>query len=156
MSYLQSDLESDIHIAMPVLARHLGDWVGTYTLIDLEGRVLDKHTSHLSCQFPTDGSCDYYQINRYKWADGKREEHQFPATYRDNQIWFDTDRIQGHAWEADASTLILKFAYKDVPDFYLYEMIQISPCGNHRARTWQWFKNNQIFQRTLIQEERLR
>ena len=38
---------------------------------------------------------------------------------------------------------------------YLYEMIQISPCNNYRARTWQWFKNNQIFQRTLIQEERM-
>jgi hypothetical protein len=39
---------------------------------------------------------------------------------------------------------------------YLYEMIYISPDNNNRARTWHWFKNNQIFQRTLIQEERVR
>jgi len=141
---------------MPVLARHLGDWVGTYTLVDLEGRTLDKYTSHLTCQIPADASHDYYQINRYKWADGKREEHQFPADYCEQKIWFDTDRIAGHAWEADDSTLLLKFAYKTIPNFYLYEMIQISPCNNYRARTWQWFKDNQIFQRTLIQEERLR
>ncbi|MBF2025825.1 MAG: DUF3598 domain-containing protein [Oscillatoriales cyanobacterium C42_A2020_001] len=147
---------SSIRDAMPVLARHEGDWVGTYSVLDLEGRMIDKHTSHLTCQFPTDGSYDYYQINRYKWADGKREEHRFPAIYQDQKLWFDTDRIQGEAWEADGATLILKFSYKTVADFYLYEMIQISPCNNYRARTWHWFKNHQLFQRTLIQEERLR
>lgn len=141
--------------SMPVLARHEGEWMGTYTLIDLQGNVLDRHRSHLACQFPSDGAYDYFQINRYSWDDGKQEEHHFPATYRDHKIWFDNDRIQGHAWEADSSTLLLYFAYKSQPDFYLYEMIQISPCNNHRARTWHWFRNNQIFQRTLIQEERI-
>lgn len=147
---------SNIRDAMPVLARHEGDWVGTYRLLDLEGRTLDQHTAHLTCQFPNDGSYDYYQINRYTWADGKREEHRFPATYRNQKLWFDTDRIQGEAWEADEATLILKFSYKTVADFYLYEMIQISPCNTYRARTWHWFKNHQLFQRTLIQEERSR
>ncbi len=141
--------------SMPVLAHHEGEWTGTYTLIDLQGNILDRHRSHLSCQFPEDGSYDYFQINRYFWDSGKQEEHHFPATYRDQKIWFDSDRIQGHAWEADSSTLLLYFAYKSQPDFYLYEMIQISPCNNHRARTWHWFKNHQIFQRTLIQEERV-
>lgn len=141
---------------MPVLAKHEGDWVGTYTLVDTEGNILDRHNSHLTCQFPESGEYPYYQINRYKWLDGKREEHEFPGTYKDKKIWFDTDRITGKAWEVDDSTIILWFSYKNVPNAYLYEMIQISPCNNYRARIWQWFKNNQIFQRTLIQEERLR
>ncbi len=141
---------------MPLLARHAGDWVGTYTLIDTEGNILDKHKSHLTCQFPESGPYAYYQVNRYEWADGKREEHQFPATYRDKQIWFDTDRIQGHAWEVDDATIILTWNYKSMPGTYLYEMIQLSPCGNYRARTWHWFSNYQIVRRTLIQEERVR
>ncbi|MEM5838741.1 hypothetical protein AAHH59_10580, partial [Pediococcus acidilactici] len=74
----------------------------------------------------------------------------------DKKLWFDMERIQGHAWEADDSTVLLWFTYKSMPEIYLYEMIQISPCGNHRARTWQWFKNDQIYRRTLIQEERMR
>lgn len=139
---------------MPVLVRHEGDWVGTYTLLDLEGGVLDKHASHLTCQFPEGGPYAYYQINRYQWSDGKYEEHQFPGVYRDNKLWFDTDRIQGNAWEVDDSTIILHFTYKTVPAMYLYEMIQISPCNNYRARTWHWFKDHQIFRRTLIQEKR--
>jgi hypothetical protein len=144
----------NIRDEMPVLARHEGDWVGNYTRIDLEGNILEKHDSHLTCQFPEDGPYPYYQINRYKWANGKQEEHQFPATYRDKKIWFDTERIQGKAWEVDDSTIILWFGYKTIPNTYLYEMIQISPCNHYRSRTWHWFKDHQIYQRTLIQEER--
>lgn len=147
---------SSIRDEMPVLARHEGEWVGTYTLIDTEGTILDKHDSHLTCQFPEDSSYSYYQINRYQWPDGKQEEHQFPGVYRDKKLWFDIERLQGHAWEVDDSTILLWFTYKAMPEMYLYEMILLSPCGNHRARTWHWFKNNQIFRRTLIQEERLR
>ena len=141
---------------MPVLARHAGEWTGTYTLIDTSGKILDHHQSHLSCQLPEDGPYPYYQVNRYTWADGKEEVHNFPGTYQDKILWFDSDRIQGKAWEIDDSTVILWFSYKTAPGMYLYEMIQISPDNNHRARTWHWFTNDQIYQRTLIQEERLK
>ena len=141
---------------MPVLVRHEGDWVGTYTVIDNQGNILDKYNSHLTCQFPEDSPYPYYQTNRYQWADGKREEYQFPGMYRDKKLYFDTERIDGCAWEADDTTIILHFTYKTVPEMSLYEMILISPCNNYRARTWHWLKNNQIYQRTLIQEERRR
>jgi hypothetical protein len=140
---------------MPVLARHAGDWIGTYTVIDLNGKILDRHNSHLTCQFPTDDPTAYYQINRYTWSDGRTEEHYFPAICRDRKLWFDLERIQGCAWEADDATLILRFTYPHLPDAYLYEMIQISPDNQHRSRTWHWFKNHQLYQRTLIQEHHL-
>ncbi|MBD2206741.1 DUF3598 family protein [Calothrix sp. FACHB-1219] len=147
---------STIREGMPVLVRHEGEWGGTYTIVDNAGTILDKYQSHLSCQFPENGPHPYYQINRYTWADGKKEEHQFPGIYRDKALFFDTERITGKAWEIDDSTVILWFAYKNAPDMNLYEMIQISPDNNYRARTWHWFKNHQIYQRTLIQEERLK
>jgi hypothetical protein len=34
-------------------------------------------------------------------------------------------------------------------------MIQMSDDGLTRARTWQWFKNDRLFQRTLIDETRV-
>ncbi|MBE9125139.1 MULTISPECIES: DUF3598 family protein [unclassified Coleofasciculus] len=147
---------SRIREEMPVLVRHEGDWVGTYTLINIQGNILDKHESHLTCQFPEDDSYSYCQINRYKWSNGKCEEHKFPGTYRDKALWFDTERLNGKAWEVDEATIILHFTYKTIPDMYLYEMIQVSSCNNYRSRTWHWFKTNQIYQRTLIQEERMR
>ncbi|HLP89269.1 MAG TPA: DUF3598 family protein [Nostocaceae cyanobacterium] len=147
---------SNMREEMPVLTRHTGEWKGIYTLVDTIGKILDRHQSYLICQFPENSSYDYYQINRYTWDNGKQEEHQFPATYQDKKIWFDTERLEGKAWEIDDSTIILWFAYKQFPAMYLYEMIQISPDNNHRARTWHWFKDHQIYQRTLIQEERVK
>ncbi len=147
---------SNIREEMPVLARHEGDWVGTYTLVDTAGKILDQYESHLTCQFPENSPYPYYQINRYNWSDGKKEEYEFPGMYTDKKLLFDTERIQGKAWEADDSVVILWFSYKTNPEMNLYEMIYISPDNNFRARTWHWFKNHQIFQRTLIQEERLR
>ncbi|NER96070.1 MAG: DUF3598 domain-containing protein [Symploca sp. SIO1B1] len=146
---------SNIRDEMPVLVRHEGDWKGTYTLVDNEGKIIDKHNSHITCQFPQDGSSDYFQINRYEWSDGKREEYQFPGTCKDKKLLFDTERILGEAWEIDESTVVLKFSYKGVPGSYIYEPIILSPCNNHRARTWHWFKDNQIYQRTLIKEDRV-
>lgn len=141
---------------MPVLARHEGDWVGRYIYVDPAGTIIDQHDSHLSCLFPQDGSHDYFQINRYTWADGKREEHRFPAAYREKKIWFDSERIRGHAWEVDDQTVVLTWHYKQAPQNALYEMIQISPDGQHRARTWHWFENGELTKRTLIKETRLK
>jgi hypothetical protein len=147
---------STIKEEMPVLYRHQGDWIGNYTVVDVEGKIIDKYESHLTCQFPEDQAYPYYQINRYQWIDGKKEEYEFPGLYCDKKLWFDTERIIGNAWEVDNSTVILYFSYKEKPEMSLYEMIQISPCNNYRARTWHWFHNHQIFQRTLIKEERLK
>ncbi|XBQ16650.1 MAG: DUF3598 family protein [Oceanicaulis sp.] len=141
---------------MPVLARHEGEWKGVYTYVDIEGKELDRHDSHLICRFPEDGEWDYHQTNRYSWADGKSEEHVFPATYAEGRIWWDTERIEGCAWEIDARTVCLTWVRKDLPGEYLYEMIQISQDGNKRGRTWHWFKDDEMYMRTLIKERRVR
>jgi hypothetical protein len=46
----------------------------------------------------------------------------------------------------------LNWTRKGEPDIYLYEMIQNSADRKLRARTWQWFRNDKCFQRTLIDE----
>jgi hypothetical protein len=38
---------TDLREEMPVIVRHEGDWIGTYTVIDLQGNILDRHASHL-------------------------------------------------------------------------------------------------------------
>jgi hypothetical protein len=142
--------------AMPLLARHEGEWKGTYTHVDAQGNIIDQHASYLTCRFSPDFPDGYHQTNHYTWADGREEIIQFPATYHDGKIWFDTERIKGYAWEVDDKTILLTWVYNTDPDNYLYEMIQLSPDGNHRARTWHWFNNGELFKRTLIKEERVR
>lgn len=144
-----------IRTGMPVLARHEGEWVGTYTHMDADHKIVDQHRSHLKCTFPADGPHAYHQINRYMWTDGREEEHHFPAAYRNGRILWDTDRISGYAWELDARTVALTWTRKDMPGWYLYEMIQISEDNTNRARTWHWFENDILVRRTLIQEKRV-
>ena len=54
---------SNIREEMPVLVRHEGDWQGTYTIVDNEGNIIDKHTSHLTCQFTENAENPYFQTN---------------------------------------------------------------------------------------------
>lgn len=144
-----------IREGMPVLARHEGRWEGEYIHVDAQNVVIDRHRAELSCAFPTEGPFAYSQVNVYTWPDGRREEHHFPATYKDRQIFWDTDRIVGRAWEIDERTVVLTWRRKNEPGTYLYEMIQISDDNTHRGRTWHWFENDQLVKRTCIKERRV-
>jgi len=147
---------SDIRNGMPVLVRHEGVWVGDYVHIDVAGQILDHHRSEVRCQFPESGPYAYYQVNVYSWSDGRSEEIHFPAIYRERHIWWDTERIHGHAWEIDERTIVLNWTRKTLPDTYLYEMIQISADGNNRGRTWHWFESDVLVKRTCIREHRIK
>ena len=137
---------------MPLLARHLGTWEGTYTHMDADSNIIDKHDSVLECLKDENGQ--YQQTNHYIWADGKKESIHFPATIREKKLCFDTDRITGEAWEVDDATIYLRWTNKQNPEYELKEMIQLSEDGLHRARVWQWFKGGELVKRTLIKEKR--
>lgn len=148
-------MSEEIRAGMPVLVRHEGEWRGEYIHVDPNGSVVDRHASLLVCAFPDSGPFDYFQTNTYTWDDGKREEIQFPATYRDGRIWWDNERIAGSAWEVDHRTILLNWRRKDMPGSYLYEMIQINETNDGRARTWHWFIDDELTRRTCIKEKRI-
>ena len=145
----------DIRTQMPVLARHEGHWSGHYIHVDGDNREIDCHAAQLQCIFPDSGEFEYYQINTYIWADGRREEIHFPAKFKNGAIWWDTERIRGRAWELDERSVVLTWTRKDLPGSYLYEMIQISSDNDHRSRTWHWFVDDRLVKRTLITEARV-
>lgn len=142
---------------MPLLARHEGEWEGAYTYVDRSGKVTDEHRSLLSCRLPDDGTWDYYQVNKYTWADGRTEEHRFPGTYLgDGRCEFDTERIKGEFWAVDDTTIYLSWVYKKRDaDMRLFELIVLSEDGRNRSRTWQWVSGGLCVQRTLINETRV-
>ncbi len=147
-------MNEEIRAQMPVLARHEGDWEGIYIHVDPDNREIDRHVARLQCRFPDSGPYAYYQINTYIWADGRTEELHFPAVYRNKAIWWDTERIYGSAWEIDHRSVVLTWTRKDLPESYLYEMIQISADDAHRSRTWHWFVEDRLIKRTCIAERR--
>ena len=99
-------MSNDIHTGMPVLARHEGEWKGEYIHVAPDNSLVDRHASHLICAFPESGEFPYVQKNIYTWSDGRREELDFPAHYRDSRLWWDNERIVGSAWEIDSRTIM--------------------------------------------------
>lgn len=140
---------------MPLLARHEGEWHGTYTVIDREANVIDRHRSVLRCMFPAEGEFPYVQTNHYTWDDGREEHIEFPATYKDGKLFFDTERINGFCWETDEHTIVLHWVYVADPSVELYELIYLDDSGTNRTRTWHWLKDGVLFQRTLINETKV-
>src|SRR5438094_5728415 len=118
---------------MPVIAKFEGDWVGNYIEVDIEGNVTDRHVSHFTTSFPSEN--EYHQVNRHKWDDGRYQEHCLAGQLVGKQIVWNTERINGSAWEVDEYTVIMRYTYKDDPAQLIYEFIQIRPNGRHRART---------------------
>jgi hypothetical protein len=140
---------------MPLLARHEGEWHGTYTFVDREGNIIDQHRSVVHNTFPAEGSHPYFQTNDYAWDDGREEHLEFPATYADRKIFFRTDRMDGFAWEVDDHCIVLTWHYIADPTVTLYELIYLDNTGTNRTRTWHWLKDGVCFQRTLINEKRI-
>lgn len=140
---------------MPLLARHEGEWEGTYTVIDRDNNITDHHRSYLTNTFPTVGEFPYLQTNTYTWDDGRTETIEFPASYKDGKLWFDTERINGFCWEVDEHCIVLHWIYNADPTVTLYELIYLDDAGQNRTRTWQWLKDGVCFQRTLINEKRV-
>jgi hypothetical protein len=75
------------------------------------------------------------------------------ANYRDGRLWFAGDLI-GSMWEVDDFTVYLRFSYRKDPGITVCEMIQIGDDGQHRARTWHWFRDRKLFKITLTNERR--
>ena len=139
---------------MPVLARTLGVWEGTYTKVDPAGAVLDRHRCRLTCSWLDDGT--YLQVNEYAWEDGRREVHRFPGTVREGRLHFDTERIRGVSWEISDTNLVLNWVYKHDPSGFLWELITLSDDFRRKSRVWQFFDGHQMTALMLIKEERVR
>ncbi|MDE0286157.1 MAG: DUF3598 domain-containing protein [Gammaproteobacteria bacterium] len=141
---------------MPLLARHEGVWDGHYRYFDDTGNKVDEHKARILCRMI--GTDDYHQTNYYFWADGRKDTRDFPAIVKEDRLVFYTE-ISGWAAEVPLDennrTIMLHWTRNNEPDLYLYEMIQISDCGQYRARVWQWFRQGRLFMRTLVDEQRI-
>lgn len=144
---------------MPVLYRHRGQWQGTYRFIDTECQILDQYDFVIDCDFPEpepnrQHKVAYRQTSYYSWPDGRQQQLCFEASYENKHVIRDNGRIAGKMWERDNETVYLTFRFHDAPDVHVTEMIQISPCGQHRGRTWHWFRKHELYQLTLVSEQR--
>ena len=156
---MQSATTLEFPDSLSSLRRHEGVWEGIYRYYDADGAQSDAHESRLVCRFPRTGPYPYHQTNYYRWANGHEEVRDFPARIINGRVRWDNELIQG--WAADVGldefnrTVMLHWVRTDMPETYLYEMIQLSDCGHYRSRVWQWFNAGRLTARTLIDEQRV-
>ncbi|MEM9287409.1 MAG: hypothetical protein AAGA36_03650 [Pseudomonadota bacterium] len=139
---------------MPTMLNHEGVWVGEYQHIDLEGHIVDAHSSHIVCEFPDDGPYAYVQYNTFTWPDGQVFKAELPGTLKDGALWWDVDTFHGKAWETTEGLILLHLVRKDLEGGEFFEIIVPGGDGKTRARTWHWFQYGTLFKRTLCNEKR--
>jgi hypothetical protein len=150
-------LVSIIQKEMPLLARHQGVWEGTYRFVTPQLELLDQYDFRIRVSFPDDeqGGITYRQESHYTWADGREQQLDFEALYTGNGRVEFSGRLSGFMYELDDRNIYLNFCFPDQPGVDVCEMIQLAPNNNDRARTWHWFRDNKLFQLTLVDEHRV-
>jgi len=145
----------DFHRDMPAMLKHEGMWEGIYTHINLEAEIIEKHKVRVRCEFPTSGEYAYIQHNHFSWDDGRELEVTLPAIYKEGRLWWDTDTFHGSAWQTKDDLILLNLERKDEPGANFFELIAMGDTGRHRSRTWHWFKDGQLYKRTLCDEQKI-
>ena len=140
---------------MPAMLRHQGTWSGIYRHVDPGNNELDRHKATVECIFPTSGPYAYVQKNHFTWQDGREYQATLNGVLRDGKLWWDTETFDGCGWETEFGLILLNLNRKDEPGANFYEIICLGEDGNHRARTWHWFKDGQLIKRTLCDEQRV-
>lgn len=144
---------TDMALRFPVLTRGSGRWTGTYAHLDPAGALVDEHEVDTQSEFPTDGSSDFRLRIHNRWPDGRESRIELLADYRNDRLEW-RERLVGWMNELDDQTVYLNFTYAADPSIRVCEMIQVSPDGTSRARTWHWFRDERLFKITLAREKR--
>jgi len=149
------DTVERFHKEMPAMLDHEGVWAGTYTHIDREAKIIDQHKAHIHCEFPKTGPYVYVQHNHFTWTDGTERRAVLPSTFQDGRLWWDLETFKGSAWQTHDGLIMLNLDRKDEPGANFFEIIAMGATGKHRSRTWHWFRDGQLYKRTLCDEWKL-
>ncbi|MCP5328403.1 MAG: hypothetical protein R3E75_02665 [Steroidobacteraceae bacterium] len=140
---------------LALLCLHVGIWEGDYTHIDPADRsVQESYAFRIKVECPGDGPVAYRQTSRYRWDDGRTTELVYTGIMDGDRLVIDDGRIRGEVRAIEPQTLYMRFGFTADPSNQVTEMIQLSQDGQHRARTWHWLRNEQLWRITLVRERR--
>ncbi len=141
---------------LELLRRHVGIWEGEYTHIAAATRaVLDVQIFRIRVEVFDMSPVAYRQTSHYWERDGSERELCYDGELRNDRIVFDDGRIHGDCRAIEPNVLYMTFGYRAAPKLQIAEMIQLSPDGRHRARTWHWLDDHRLDRITLVREQRV-
>ena len=141
-------------LKFPAHRAHHGVWKGTYRHINLQAQEEELIQSQVICEFP-ETDVFYRQTIRLTHSDGKITHAEFDGYDQGDHLWFDTPTFIGKSWETSDGVVLLNLTRKDEPGAHFAEVIIMGDGGKYRARTWHWFKDGQLYRRTLCDEVRI-
>lgn len=146
---------SGANATMDLLRQHVGIWEGDYTHIDPADRsVQESYAFRIKVECPDYGPIAYRQTSRYRWDDGRTTELVYTGIAQGDRLLIDDGRVRGEIRAIEPQTLYMRFGYTADPGNQVTEMIQLSRDGRHRARTWHWLRDEQLWRITLVREQR--
>jgi hypothetical protein len=143
---------SALRARIPVLVRSLGVWEGTFTRVDLAGKVLDRCSSRLTCSVRPDGV--YRQVDEFRWDDGHTETMVLVASIGDDGLNFSTERIEGRTWQAGPDNMVGTWSHRSDPQSRTWEILTLTDEDHRKARCHQHFQRGELTGFTLIDEHR--
>lgn len=145
----------------PVLARHEGVWKGVYRRYDAEGKLMEEFPSTVVARyFPeAEDGATFHQTNLYDHATRDQEVLETRGKIEGDRLVFESGRVTGWTLDDPADphgrSCLLYMEYSFLPNSYCYETVQISEDNRYRCRATQFIRDGKIFQRTLIDEEKV-
>lgn len=139
----------------PAHFAHEGVWEGKYRHLAVDGMEEGTFRSRVTCEFPQKDGVVYRQTTELWTPEGVYSKAGFDGLDRGDHLYYDSATFHGRSWETEGGHLMLNLIRKDEPGAYFVELIIMGEGGKHRARTWHWFKDGQIYRRTLCEETRV-
>lgn len=160
-----TDSAAELKAKLPVLAKNDGVWEGMYRRYGPDGALMGAFNSRVVMRFRSDAPDTemYHQTNVYRFANGKGQVIDSKGWFDGARLNFGSDRdISG--WAADDLTdphgqtcLLYMEVHSATPQLakgtICYELVQLSACGNYRARAAQYTQDGRIVMRTMIDEQ---
>lgn len=139
----------------PAHIAHQGVWEGTYRHVSVDGSEEGRFRSRVTCEFPQEKGVFYRQTTELWSQDSVYSKAVFEGIDRVDHLFYDTPTFTGRSWETTGGHLMLDLLRKDEPGASFVEVIILGSDGCHRARTWHWFRQGQLYRRTLCEESRI-
>ena len=137
-----------------------GVYAGVFRRYDAGGQLLETVSSQVVIRLREEnGRLLYHQTNLYTPGEGSSQRIDSHGEIRDGRIWFANERLQGWCQPAAGAGgtpgYLLAMTFTDGSGLQLQEHAVVSADGRRRYRVAQYFRNDHLVRRTLIDEERV-
>ncbi len=146
---------------MPASGSMEGTWLGEFTRVDAEGKVLEKFPTKIVASYLPDGhEYDFHQLNIYRPGMPDERTIESFGKWDIDRLHFFNERLEGWSKDLDIDesglTSAFTMKFRDGSDVIVSEIISRSPSDpNKRMRATQYIKDGEVLRRTMIREVRV-